>query len=412
MAGEDWLAAIAASLESGAGGLQFMRRAKQEEEQRKAMAERQRQQDALAAQEREERRADRDELRRGRERATVSGMLEEIGRGGRLAPEQALRARDLDLGHRLEDTPDFQHSYFAQAGPVPMMVPDVATTVAPTAAERLADQERRKEQERRASIASGIADPYERQAFEADPTKYKPTRDSFVPLPIRQREATEAEDAKIGAEVRKGEALLPIKLREKEEGERIEARYRPPPASGPGPTKIVQGTDDEGRPVSYLIDREGNIVKSFGRPVSSADQRAATEADASARAVQDIRTLYKPEYVGPVQGRLNKLSSVTGFKLTPEKAKFSAAVAHMKNEMIRELTGAAVGVQEEGRIMGEIPDETNPPALFEARLEQTEKNRKFLRERAAARAGGRSAPSGAGAPDPRGGKTLDPLGIR
>jgi hypothetical protein len=236
MAGEDWLAALVGSLQGGVEGLQFMQRSKQDAAQRKALAERQRIQDALAAEDREERRADRDELRRGRERTSVSSMLEEIGRGGRLAPEQAAGARDVGLGHRLEETPDFQNSYFAQAGPVPMMVPDVATTVAPTAAERLADQETARERQRRAQIAAGIADPYERQAFEADPTKYKPSRESFVPLPIRQREAAAAEDAKIGAEVRKGEALLPIKLREKEEGERISAKYRPPSARERGPT--------------------------------------------------------------------------------------------------------------------------------------------------------------------------------
>lgn len=233
--GEDWLAALVGSLQGGVEGLQFMQRAKQDKKDRETLAERQRMQDALAAEDREERRLDREQQRRDRSRTSVSSMLEEIGRGGRIAPEQAAGAREAGLGHRLEETPDFQHSYFAQAGPVPMMVPDVATTVAPTAAERLADQERAKEQARRAQVAAGIADPYERQAFEANPSGYKPTRESFMPLPIRQREAADAADAQIGAEVRKGEALLPIKLREKEEGAKIEAKYRPS-AKERGPT--------------------------------------------------------------------------------------------------------------------------------------------------------------------------------
>jgi len=168
---------------------------------------------------------------------------------------------------------------------------------------------------------------------------------------------------------------------------------------GRGATKIVQGTDEQGRPASFLIDQEGNILKSFGKPLSNAERTQQIDADAAAKAVTDIETLFKDEYVGPLQGRLGRVSSATGFNLTPERAKFSAAVAHMKNAIIKEITGAAVGVQEEGRIMGEIPDVTDPAETFRAKLEMTKRNRQYLQNRIAERTGGApasTAPEGGG----------------
>jgi hypothetical protein len=165
---------------------------------------------------------------------------------------------------------------------------------------------------------------------------------------------------------------------------------------GRGATKIVQGTDEQGRPATFLIDQEGNIVKSFGKPLSNAERTQQIDADAAAKSVTDIESLFKDEYVGPIQGRLGKASSATGLGLTPERAKFSASVAHMKNAIIKEITGAAVGVQEEGRIMGEIPDVTDPPETFRAKLEMTKRNRQYLQGRIAERTGGAPAAGAAG----------------
>jgi hypothetical protein len=174
--------------------------------------------------------------------------------------------------------------------------------------------------------------------------------------------------------------------------------------SGRGATKIVQGTDEQGRPASFLIDQEGNIVKSFGKPLSNVERTQQIDADAAAKSVGDIETLFKDEYVGPIQGRLGKASSATGIGLTPERAEFSAAVAHMKNAIIKEITGAAVGVQEEGRIMGEIPDVTDPPETFRAKLATTKRNREYLQSRIAERTGGTPAASGG---DPGKGQQFD-----
>jgi hypothetical protein len=247
MAGEDWLAALVGSLQGGVEGLQFMQRSKQDEKDRKAKAERQRQIDADAAEDRTLRRAELQRLGLERARGDANDLLTSLGRDSVVSPEQAAQVSGAGLGHRLRPEETLASSFFSgytdpsdaglaggeMARTVSPGRPTGRAFVAPTRAEQLADQERAKEQERLARVRGGIADPYEQQAFDANPSGYKPTRESFVPLPIRQREAVEAEDAKIGAEVRKGEALLPIKLREKEEGERIQAKYRPAKERGP-----------------------------------------------------------------------------------------------------------------------------------------------------------------------------------
>lgn len=195
---------------------------------------------------------------------------------------------------------------------------------------------------------------------------------------------------------------------------------------GRGSTKIVTGTDGEGRPVSFLVDSDtGDIIRSYDKPLTTQERTAQTNSKASVDTINDIARLYKKDYVGPVQGRASSLSTQYGIDTpmssnTPELAEFSAAVARYKNKMINKITGAAVGVQEEKRIMGEIPDLTDPSTTFEAKLKMSQENEKLLdtiiQRRGAVRPGASptvpSAPSSPAAPPAGGKKKFEILSVK
>lgn len=194
---------------------------------------------------------DRDLRLRDRARTETDQLLTSIGRGGVLTDDQVGGARDVGLGHRVEDAPDFQHSFFMPGGPAPVMaVPDVVSRVAPTAAERKADQvaaeKKRADDAARAALSDAIKKlPPHLQAaaqFGLDSGKM-PT------ISVSEFEDPDAKGQRaIDQEVKKAKALFPIKLREREAEKGIDRKF----ATMPIPTR-----DDPSLPQgvrSYLGD--------------------------------------------------------------------------------------------------------------------------------------------------------------
>jgi hypothetical protein len=250
MAWDEVLAAILGGLEGGVGGWQAGQKLKQQERDRKTQADRQAAIDARADAEHALRLEEIEERRRDRDQRDAGAMLTEIGRGGQLSPEQATRARALDLGHRVEDAPDFQHSYFTQAGPVPLMVPEVMSRVAPTGAERRADQVAADKvaaaAAERAELAEAIKNlPQHLQGVAqfGSASGKMPTFGADDYLSPEERAGAKANEAAAVAK-----ATLPIKLRERESEKAIDRKY----ATMPIPTR-----DDPAMPQgvrSYLGD--------------------------------------------------------------------------------------------------------------------------------------------------------------
>jgi len=153
---------------------------------------------------------------------------------------------------------------------------------------------------------------------------------------------------------------------------------------------------------------------------------AATVAAAktSLSGLDTLENMFKPAFVGPVAGRYNQRErnapSVPGMNLLPDAPEgfedFQAETAALKNRVIQAITGAAVGVQEQGRIMGEIPDFTDQPSVWKAKAKATRRNLQELMAN--------QIQMGTGAQDtlpdgttvqinvPGGSSAADPLGIR
>jgi hypothetical protein len=127
-------------------------------------------------------------------------------------------------------------------------------------------------------------------------------------------------------------------------------------------------------------------------PIPAALTTGIAQGGATIGALEDLETLFKPEFVGPAAGRwLQMKASLPESALTelpPGFADFAAANAAFKNQMIKDITGAQMSEPEARRIMQQIPDVTNRPDVWQARYRQSLANRERLLERQRMRAGG------------------------
>lgn len=120
-------------------------------------------------------------------------------------------------------------------------------------------------------------------------------------------------------------------------------------------------------------------------PIPVGMQTQALGAEQGLGQLGEIARLYKKEYVGPVQGRLNETIGLstgydltTGQRIAPELAQFANAVHQFKNLRIKLITGAAMNREEIPRIVGEVPDFSQPPEVFEANLKGQQQGMQIL----------------------------------
>jgi hypothetical protein len=104
-----------------------------------------------------------------------------------------------------------------------------------------------------------------------------------------------------------------------------------------------------------------------------AELKVLSEGDALRGHLQDLDKLYKPDFVGPISGRLGYAAAAT-IGNEPQRAEFIAQANLYKNRLIKFITGAQMSEVETKRLINEIPDALDPPATFEAKRKISEKN--------------------------------------
>lgn len=221
---------------------------------------------------------------------------------------------------------------------------------------------------------------------------------------------------------------------------RVLGKQGAPPQNPPQPTaplsperfKQEQALRESSRtmpaePGSYmpLMDNQGRVIGAWNpksgefkpTPEAAAGSRRSplpqsantkiADFENAKRKIDDLATAYRPEFVGPAQGRYEKskssgiLSFLPMLKTPEGYGEFSALNADIKNSVIKLVTGAQMGVQEAQRILQQVPVETDKDEIWMSKYEQTKKNAEFLLERIRELTGG------------GGGETAaDPLGIR
>ena len=112
---------------------------------------------------------------------------------------------------------------------------------------------------------------------------------------------------------------------------------------------------------------------------------AATDADlrTADNLLGSVDTGFKPSYAGPIAGRLGALRNLTGIGASREEATHRAQLAEVSNALLRAQSGMAVTPQEYERIKQELPQTTDPPVVFKAKLAAA---RKLIQDKLAARA--------------------------
>ena len=120
----------------------------------------------------------------------------------------------------------------------------------------------------------------------------------------------------------------------------------------------------------------------FGKPAAAAERTAIAETRASIDALNNIKELYDnaKTRTGPIAGRLDPVLGTFGWT-TNEQEDFMAATSAFRNQIIKEITGAQMSEVEAKRILKQVPQETDPPARWEAKWRQSKKNLEMLQKR-------------------------------
>lgn len=115
---------------------------------------------------------------------------------------------------------------------------------------------------------------------------------------------------------------------------------------------------------------------------SPTERTSIAETRASIDALNNIKDLYDnaKTRTGPIAGRLDPILGVFGWT-SNEQEDFMAATSAFRNQIIKEITGAQMSEVEAKRILKQVPQETDPPARWEAKWKQSKKNLEFLQKR-------------------------------
>ena len=151
-----------------------------------------------------------------------------------------------------------------------------------------------------------------------------------------------------------------------------------------------------------------------GAKLSAAAVEKIASVDQSLGMLDDIERLLPAMggAVGPIDGRVAKAKISAGVGVSPELAEFDAQLTGLKNAVIKATTGAAMSEQEAKRIMGQLPDLSQPESIFQARLKTTRKNLDLLKKRTIELSGGVAPESGDAAPGGAGALNQTPIGGR
>lgn len=153
----------------------------------------------------------------------------------------------------------------------------------------------------------------------------------------------------------------------------------PPPVQFlPGPTGEIAAV---GSTRTGQITPIQNPVGARRAPVPAGMLNTQRELENSARKLTDLRAAFKPEFVGPVEGRVLKVKSkLPGTTMPAGWGTFTALQADLKNSVIKLITGAQMGQQEADRILQQVPTETDKPEIWLDKFNQTQKNVDYLNQ--------------------------------
>lgn len=144
---------------------------------------------------------------------------------------------------------------------------------------------------------------------------------------------------------------------------------------------IIQRTKHQQAVVEKYELGQALVQINLGK-ASPTERTSIAETRASIDALNNIKELYDnaKTRTGPIAGRVDPILGTFGWT-SQEQEDFMAATSAFRNQIIKEITGAQMSEVEAKRILKQVPQETDPPARWEAKWRQSKKNLEMLQKR-------------------------------
>lgn len=133
--------------------------------------------------------------------------------------------------------------------------------------------------------------------------------------------------------------------------------------------------NDRGEVIGQFNTAEGLTPDQIGQglrvsPMGAAQQESQVQSAAQLGEIDALNQLYRPDWVGPVAAlQYTAQERIPGVpQPEPERAAFASAVANLQNSGIKAITGAQMSEYEVPRLMRELPQMSDKPNVFEAKL--------------------------------------------
>lgn len=155
------------------------------------------------------------------------------------------------------------------------------------------------------------------------------------------------------------------------------------PQGRPTPAMIEQARQDVEQQrvrVSGAQGVEAARVATSVKPLEGATATNVAEFDSLLALTADARTLLKDEFVGPIRGRAAGVIEKTTGGLSSEEIVLRRTVADMADMLARARSGAAIPPGEYTRLLGMLPQTTDQPNVFRAKLNSFERAIQQFRE--------------------------------
>lgn len=141
-----------------------------------------------------------------------------------------------------------------------------------------------------------------------------------------------------------------------------------------------------------MLPISGRTGKQVGAPIGgktlpSEQITAQQQIGTLKETISQIKELYKPEYIGPIAGRVAEIKEST-VGIPEDQAKFNAATAQAQNTLVYLMSGKQINEQEYERLKRQLPDKNLPESVFKARLNEFERTLDSIIQQRASASGG------------------------
>jgi hypothetical protein len=116
------------------------------------------------------------------------------------------------------------------------------------------------------------------------------------------------------------------------------------------------------------VSAQQGAVAAGLKPIPTETAKQLSELHVLLSQIEDVKRLFKPEFVGPIKGRVAALEEATTGKLSDEEIEMRAIVFDMQDALLRARSGAQINEQEYARLVRFLPDVNRPANVFLVRL--------------------------------------------